>query len=122
VSNIRLDLPRQFRGPVDIPDSEWVFNQAKSQAGQELFVMAMTQGKRSGTWLEIGCGDPIRSNNTYLLEKRLDWTGTSIDLERMDNDIVTPFEEYWSGFYDIVKNQVGQRHLLVSMKSIHGLK
>lgn len=97
--DLRPDSPLPFRGPVTAADNEWFFNQAKSQAGQELFVIAMTQGRRNGTWLEIGCGDPIRSNNTYLLEKKLGWTGISIDLERMDQDIETPFEEYWSGFY-----------------------
>jgi hypothetical protein len=103
VSNIRLDEPRYFRAPVDIADSEWLFNQAKSQAGQELFVIAMTQGQTHGRWLEIGCGDPIRSSNTYLLEKRLAWTGISIDMERMDGNIITPFEEYWSGFYTTIR-------------------
>lgn len=103
MSNIRLDLPRYFRGPVNTPDSEWLFNQAKSQAGQDLFVIAMTQGKQQGTWLEIGCGDPIRSNNTYLLEKRLAWNGISIDTQRMDTNIITPFEEYWTGFYHTVR-------------------
>lgn len=103
MSNIRLEMPRHFRTAVDYPHSQWLFNQAKSQAGQELFVIAMTQGCRHGTWLEIGCGDPIRSNNTYLLEKRFGWTGISIDMERMDSDIITPFEEYWSGFYGSIR-------------------
>lgn len=103
MSNIRLDAPRFFRGTVNVADSEWLFNQAKSQAGQDLFAVAMTQGKQAGTWLEIGCGDPIRSNNTYLLEKRLGWNGISIDLQRMDHDIITPFEEYWAGFYDVIR-------------------
>jgi len=103
MSNIRLDLPRPFRGPVYVDDSEWLFNQSKSQAGQDLFIIAMTQGKSHGTWLEIGCGDPIRSNNTYLLEKKLGWTGISIDAQKMDDDIVTPFEEYWSGFYSVIR-------------------
>ena len=103
MNNIRFDLPRYFRTPVDIADSEWLFNQAKSQAGQELFVIAMTQGLAGGTWLEIGCGDPIRSNNTYLLEKRLGWHGISIDTALMDGDMVTPFEEYWSGFYRTIR-------------------
>lgn len=79
-------------------NAEWLFNQAKSQAGQDLFVVAMTQGKTHGTWLEIGCGDPVRSSNTYLLEKRLEWSGTSIDKDRWDQDIITPFEEYWPDF------------------------
>jgi hypothetical protein len=112
VSHLRLDSPRHFRAPVDIADSEWLFNQAKSQAGQELFVIAMTQGRRNGTWLEIGCGDPIRSSNTYLLEKRLDWSGISIDMERMDRDIITPFEEYWAGFYNTVRQCHWPEHVV----------
>lgn len=103
MSTIRFDQPRHFRGPVDLPNSEWIFNQSKSQAGQDLFVMAMTQGKRQGTWLEIGCGWPICSNNTYLLEKRLGWTGISIDAQKMDDDIVTPYEEYWTRFYTKIR-------------------
>jgi hypothetical protein len=112
VSDLRFDQPRYFRAPVDTSNSEWLFNQAKSQAGQELFVIAMTQGRRNGTWLEIGCGDPIRSSNTYLLEKRLDWSGISIDMERMDRNIVTPFEEYWSGFYNTIRQPHWPEHVV----------
>lgn len=96
---LRWDKPLWFRGPVDAPDGQWLHNQAKSQAGQDLFVVAMTQGKTQGTWLELGCGHPLGSNNTYLLEKRLDWSGVSIDTQDMGHDIITPFEEYWHGFY-----------------------
>lgn len=103
MSTIRFDLPHSFRGPIDLPDPEWVFNQSKSQAGQDLFVIAMTQGKRQGTWLEIGCGWPICSNNTYLLEKRLGWRGISIDVQKMDADIITPYEEYWTRFYPKIR-------------------
>lgn len=95
----RWDLPLRFRGPVHCAHSEWLHNQAKSQAGQDLFVVAMTQGKPEGTWLELGCGHPVSSNNTYLLEKRLGWSGISIDRERIDQDIITPYEEYWYDFY-----------------------
>jgi hypothetical protein len=99
MNKLRWDLPLQFRGQVNGIDCEWLHNQAKSQAGQELFVIAMTQGKTNGTWLELGCGHPIGSNNTFLLEKKLDWSGISIDTEDMGNNIVTPYEEYWGGFY-----------------------
>lgn len=99
MTQLRWDLPLHFRGPVQCTHSEWLHNQAKSQAGQDLFVIAMTQGKTDGTWLELGCGHPVSSNNTYLLEKRLAWSGVSIDTERMDQDIVTPYEEYWHSFY-----------------------
>ena len=103
MSNIRSDLPRHFRAPVYIENSEWLFNQAKSQAGQDLFVVAMTQGKENGTWLEIGCAWPITSNNTYLLEKKFGWSGISIDLQCMDANIITPYEEYWNRFYHKIK-------------------
>lgn len=103
MSNIQLDQPRHFRGPVALPNSQWLFNQAKSQAGQDLFVVAMTQGIQNGTWLEIGCGKPIGSNNTYLLEKRLGWSGISIDINRQDQNIITAFEEYWQGFYNGIR-------------------
>jgi len=112
MNQLRWDLPLKFLGPVDVPESQWLHNQAKSQAGQELFVIAMTQGKTNGTWLELGCGHPINSNNTYLLEKRLGWSGISIDTMKMDNDIITPYEEYWSGFYQGIKQQDWPAHTI----------
>ena len=36
--------------------------------------------KTNGTYLEIGSGDPIYGNNTYLLEKDFKWKGLSIDI------------------------------------------
>lgn len=50
-----------------------------SEAFQDLFVLTILNGKRNGTYLEIGSGHPIYRNNTYLLEKDFEWTGISID-------------------------------------------
>lgn len=61
-------------------DADTLVADHRSQAGQDLFVVAMTQGRRSGTWLEIGCCTPDVHNNTYLLEKHLGWSGISIDI------------------------------------------
>lgn len=55
-----------------------------SQAAQDLFVIAMTQGKQNGSWLEIGCGPAKIGNNTWLLEQELLWSGTSIDIKQHD--------------------------------------
>jgi hypothetical protein len=52
---------------------------SEAQAGQDLFVIAMTQGKRNGTFLEIGAGHPRYQSNCYLLEKYFDWSGIGID-------------------------------------------
>lgn len=47
---------------------------------QDLFVLAVYNGKRNGSYLEIGSGDPIIHSNTALLEKEFDWKGISMDI------------------------------------------
>jgi len=50
-----------------------------SQVYQDMFVLSMLNGKRNGTFLEIGGSDPFKGNNTALLEKNFDWKGVSIE-------------------------------------------
>lgn len=52
-----------------------------SQADQDIFVLSMLNGKRNGTWLEIGCAWPQNASNTALLEQ-FGWSGLSIDSYR----------------------------------------
>ena len=52
-----------------------------SQCYQDLFVLGCLNGKKNGTYLEIGAGDPFFGNNTALLEK-LGWDGVSVDLSK----------------------------------------
>lgn len=57
-------------------------NQVKenySQSWQDIFVLTMLNGKRNGTYLELGASDPTYMNNTCLLSKKFGWTGISID-------------------------------------------
>ncbi len=51
-----------------------------SEASQDLFVVRMTQSKRQGTYVEVGSGHPIYSNNSYLLESEYGWRGVSVEL------------------------------------------
>jgi hypothetical protein len=53
-----------------------------SQASQDLFALICTDGKRNGTFLDLGCSDPTNINNTYLLENDFNWTGVSIDIDK----------------------------------------
>lgn len=46
---------------------------------QDLFVLSVFNGKRNGTYLEIGSGDPFVHNNTALLETQFGWKGISVD-------------------------------------------
>lgn len=50
-----------------------------SQASQDIFVLSCLNGKKNGTFLDLGCGHPIDINNTYLLESEFDWYGLNID-------------------------------------------
>lgn len=45
---------------------------------QDMFVLAMTNGKRNGTYLEIGSGDASLGSNTLLLEE-FDWNGIGLE-------------------------------------------
>jgi hypothetical protein len=53
-----------------------------SQMHQDMFTLAMLNGKTKGTYLEIGAHEPIFISNTYLLESMFDWRGISIELDR----------------------------------------
>jgi hypothetical protein len=70
---------------IEFPVAEWEpWRYSFSQAGQDLFVVAMLQGKTNGTFLELGASQPKYSNNTYILENKLNFTGISIDIEYED--------------------------------------
>ena len=50
-----------------------------SQAFQDIFVLSATNGKKNGTYLEIGGFDGKLLSNTYLLEKEYNWNGVAIE-------------------------------------------
>jgi hypothetical protein len=54
----------------------------QSQAGQDQFVCALVahEGGAPGTFLDVGCNNPVTINNTYVLEQ-LGWLGVLIDCE-----------------------------------------
>jgi len=49
--------------------------ESKSQLGQDMFVLSELDFKRDGYFVEFGASDGVELSNTYLLEKRLGWTG-----------------------------------------------
>lgn len=58
-----------------------------SQVYQDMFILAALNGKRNGTFLEIGGADPYKGNNTALLEKVFNWKGVSIEYDAQFIDI-----------------------------------
>lgn len=57
-----------------------------SQTYQDMFILTMLNGKRNGTYLEIGSADPFYGSNTALLESVFDWKGVSIDIKKEEVD------------------------------------
>ena len=62
---------------------------SQSIESQDLFVLACTDNKRNGTYLEVGGRWPIQANNTFLLEKGYDWRGVSVEWD-------AGFTEQWA--------------------------
>ena len=52
-----------------------------SQVYQDMFILSMLNGKKNGTFVEIGGADPFKGNNTALLERDFDWKGISIEYD-----------------------------------------
>lgn len=53
-----------------------------SEAYQDMFVLTALNGKRNGTYLELGAGNPFYGNNTWLLQSQFGWNGISIDYDQ----------------------------------------
>ena len=61
-----------------------------SYGGIDSLILNIFKNKDNGIYLDIGCGHPIKNNNTYLLNKR-GWKGINIDL---DEDNISLFNTY----------------------------
>ena len=83
---VELVDPKKLRIPIEKDQPVC----CRSQAKQDLFVVAMTHGMRHGTWLEIGCYLPDFINNTFMLEKDFAWSGYSVDI---NTDLETAWTE-----------------------------
>ncbi len=53
-----------------------------SETWQDIFVLTALNGKREGTFLEIGSSFPIFASNTFLLETEFGWKGISLDNQK----------------------------------------
>lgn len=67
-----------------------MWNLSKSQVSQDLFVICALDGKRDGTYFEVGASVPVNNNNTYLLESKFGWRGISFEL---DGNLVNWFND-----------------------------
>lgn len=50
-----------------------------SQVYQDMFILYCLNGKKNGTYLEIGSSEPYKNSNTALLETKFGWSGIGIE-------------------------------------------
>jgi len=73
--NQQNNLKYQFKGVENI-------KQNYSQTYQDMFVLTMLDGKKNGTYIEIGAGDAFYGSNTALLDLEFGWGGVSIEYDK----------------------------------------
>ena len=63
---------------------------SQARENQDRFAVAVLDGKKNGTYVEVGGYLPIEWNNTFMLEKEFGWTGISLEL-------FEKFSSQWNG-------------------------
>ena len=76
--NIRYNSSLYSNWKIYFPGLEYI-EKNYSRRLQDMIVLSLLKGKRNGTYLQIGALFGDRLNNTYLLEKDFEWTGTTIE-------------------------------------------
>ena len=69
-----LSFLRKF-GSDQVGELLEIYPNSKSQLRQDLFVLAVSQFKRGGYFVEFGATNGVDLSNTWLLEKHFGWTG-----------------------------------------------
>jgi len=50
-----------------------------SETQNTRWVLELLEHKKNGYFIDIGCNDPVRSNNTWILEKKYAWEGIVVE-------------------------------------------
>lgn len=53
----------------------------RSQLGQDMLVIDVLQEKQNGFFVDLGCSHYEKYNNTFILEKKYNWSGLGFDIE-----------------------------------------
>lgn len=68
------NLLHKFRGAENIKKNF-------SASWHDMFILSALNGKKNGTYVEIGGDHPVVINNTWLLEDQFKWKGISLDID-----------------------------------------
>ena len=81
-----------------------------SYGGIDSLVLNIFKDQKEGFYLDIGCGHPIKNNNTYLLNKK-GWSGINIDLDVDNIDLFNSYRKKDVNLATAVSDKEGETEL-----------
>ena len=78
-----------------------------SYGGIDALVGNIFKDKNRGFYVDIGCGHPIKNNNTYLLSKK-NWFGVNIDLDKDNIDLFNIYRPSDLNITTAISDEVGE--------------
>ena len=81
-----------------------------SYGGIDSLVLNIFKNQKEGFYLDIGCGHPIKNNNTYLLNKK-GWCGINIDLDEENIDLFNSYRKKDVNLTTAVSDKEGETDL-----------
>ena len=81
-----------------------------SFSGVDIIIKNIFRNKKNGFYVDVGCQNPIKNNNTYLLHKK-GWFGLNIDLDKDNIDIFNVSRPDDENINTAISNKVGQTDL-----------
>ena len=81
-----------------------------SYGGIDSLILDIFKNQKNGFYLDIGCGHPIKNNNTYLLNKK-GWSGINIDLDEENIDLFNSYRKKDVNLATAVSDKEGETDL-----------
>ena len=81
-----------------------------SYGGVDSLILNIFKHQKNGFYLDIGCGHPIKNNNTYLLNKK-GWSGINIDLDEVNIDLFNSYRKKDVNLATAVSDKEGETDL-----------
>ena len=81
-----------------------------SYGGIDSLILNIFKNQKKGFYLDIGCGHPIKNNNTYLLNKK-GWGGMNIDLDKDNIDLFNSYRKNDVNLAAAVSDKEGETDL-----------
>ena len=81
-----------------------------SYGGVDSLILNIFKNQKKGFYLDIGCGHPIKNNNTYLLNKK-GWSGINIDVDEENIELFNSYRRKDINLATAVSDKEGETDL-----------